>query len=75
MHLVTGKSEALLFAELGENMLCKTICFHMYCWLVDAKIQASDKDLPAMAYPNFAGIEKRTETKNTQSTLSYPTEI
>ena len=76
---VTGKSlsEALLFAEHGENMLCTKIvlngrnnfctqhvlprfelgifmyltCNSMnnlssYCGLVDAKIRASDKDLP-----------------------------
>ena len=75
----TGKSlsEALLFAEHGENMLCTKIvlnvrnnfciqhvlprfelgifmywtCISMnnlssYCGLVDAKIRASDKDLP-----------------------------
>ena len=66
-------SEALLFAEHGENMLCtkivldarKNFCTHhvlprfelgifmdsinnlsSYCGLVDAKIRASDKDLP-----------------------------
>ena len=77
-HL-TGKSlsEALLFAEHGENMLCTKIVLNVrnnfctqhvlprfefwifmywtcnsmnnlssYCGLVDAKIRASDKDLP-----------------------------
>ena len=75
----TGKSlsEALLFAEHGENMLCTKIVLNVrnnfctqhvlprfelgifmywtcnsmnnlssYCGLVDAKIRASDKDLP-----------------------------
>ena len=75
----TGKSlsDALLFAEHGENMLCKKIVLNVrnnfytqhgfprfelgifmywtcnsmnnlssYCGLVDAKIRASDKDLP-----------------------------
>ena len=77
--LSTGKSlsEALLFAEHGENMLCTEIVLNVqkisvqnmfspcsvlgifmywtwnsinnlstYCGLVDAKIRASDKDLP-----------------------------
>ena len=68
-------SEALLFAERGENMLCTKIVLNVrnnfctqhvfprfelgifmfgypmnnlssYCGLVDAKIRASDKDLP-----------------------------
>ena len=55
----TGKSlsEALLFAEHGKNMFELGIfmywtCNSMknlssYCGLVDAKIRASDKDLPA----------------------------
>ena len=76
---ITGKylSEALLFAENGENMLCTKIVLNVrnnfctqhvlpkfvygifmywtcnsmnnlssYCGLVDAKISASDKDLP-----------------------------
>ena len=76
---ITGKSlsEALLFAEHGENMLCTKIVLNVrnnfctqhvlpmfelgifmystcnsmnnlssYCGLVDAKIRASDKDLP-----------------------------
>jgi hypothetical protein len=72
----TGKSlsEALLFAEHGENMLCTEIVMNVkkqflyttcselgifiywscnsrnnlssYCGLVNAKIRASDKDLP-----------------------------
>ena len=77
----TGKSlsEALLFAEHGENMLCTKIVLNVrnnfctqhvlprfelgifmywtcnsmnnlssYCGLVDAKIRASDKDLPVV---------------------------
>ena len=79
--LVTGKSlsEALLFAEHGENMVCTKIVLNVrnnfctqhvlprfelgifmywtcnsmnnlwsYCGLVDAKIRASDKDLPVL---------------------------
>ena len=73
---LTGKSlsEALLFAEDGENMLCTKIVLNVrnnfctqhvlprfelgtcnsmnnllsYCGLVDAKIRASDKDLPVL---------------------------
>ena len=60
----TGKclTEVLLFAKHGENMLCTEIergifmywtCSSMnnllsYCGLVDAKIRASDKDLPVV---------------------------
>ena len=70
-------SEALLFAEHGENMLCTKIVLNFctqhvlpkfelgifmywtcnsmnklssYCGLVDAKIRASDKDLPVAYY-------------------------
>ena len=82
----TGKSlsEALLFAEHGENMLCTKIVLNVrnnfctqhnlprfelgifmycsmnnlssYCWLVDAKIRASGKDLPVkeLNYINMA---------------------
>ena len=79
----TGKSlsEALLFAEHGENMLCTKIVLNVrnnfctqhvlprfelgifmywtcnsmnnlssYCGLVDAKIRASDKDLPVLRF-------------------------
>ena len=79
----TGKSlsEALLFAEHGENMLCTKIVLNFrnnfftqhvpprfelgifmhctcnsmnnlssYCELVDAKIRASDKDLPVCIF-------------------------
>ena len=82
-NLVTGKSlsEALLFAEHGENMLCTKIVLNVrnnfctqhvlpgfelgifmywtcnsmnnllsYCGLVDAKIRASNKDLPVHKY-------------------------
>ena len=47
----TGKSlsEALIFAEHGENMYwtCNSMSNLLsYCGLVDAKIWASDKDLP-----------------------------
>ena len=71
-------SEALLFAEHGENMLCTkivlTVCTQYvfpwfefgifmyctcsmsnllsYCGLVDAKIRASDKDLPVLQNHN-----------------------
>ena len=82
----TGKSlsEALLFAEHGENMLCTKIVLNVrsnfctqhvlprfelgifmywtcnsmnkmssYCGLVDAKIRASDKDLPVANVPQW----------------------
>ena len=82
---LTGKSlsEALLFAEHGENMLCTKIVLNVrnnfctqhvlprfelgifmywtcnsmnilssYCGLVDAKIRASDKDLPYKRFNN-----------------------
>ena len=73
-------SEALLFAEHGENMLCTKIVLNVrnnfctqhvlpmfepgifmpwtcnsiqwmssYCGLVDAKIRASDKDIPVLS--------------------------
>ena len=50
MHC-TGKylSKALLFAEYGENMYWTYNSMNnlsSYCGLVDAKIRASDKDLP-----------------------------
>ena len=45
-------SEALLYAENGENMFCTknvlNVSFELlsYCGLVDSKIRASEKDLP-----------------------------
>ena len=33
-----------------ELVIQRTICRHTYCGLVDAKIRASDKDLPVMSY-------------------------
>ena len=75
MHLCfgTGKSlsEALHFAEHGENMMRTKIVLNVrnnfctqhvlrrfelgiYCGLVDAKIRASDKDLPVqVSFPKI----------------------
>jgi len=79
--ILKSLSEALLFAEHGENMLCTKIVLNVrnnfctqhvlsrfelgifmyyacnsmnnlpsYCGLADAKIRASDKDLPLLAF-------------------------
>ena len=52
-------------AEHGQNMFCDC-SFHgnsmnnllSYCGLVDAKIRASDKDLPVPMYIVFRGVNE-----------------
>ena len=101
----TGKSlsEALLFAEHGENMLCTKIvlkvgkkfctqhvlprfelgifmywtCNSMknllsYCGLVDAKIRASDKDLPVLEILLLPYLKKGSKLEYNWLSMGYP---
>ena len=99
-QVYTGKSlsEALLFGEHGEKMLCTEIILNVinnfctqhvlprfelgifmywhcnsmnnlssYCGLVDAKVRASDKDLPV---PSLHSVEITTEVSDTSAIIS-----